>query len=76
MGHEAIAQLSALLSQAEGLRESLSNGERMQLMGLAGAFIGELQRPDEALFRMTFNDVSTLSEADRSPLRIAFRRHL
>lgn len=60
MGQDAIAQLSELLAKAGELRKSLSNGERLQAMGLAGAFLGELERPDEAVFRMTFNDVGTL----------------
>lgn len=58
MGQDAVAQLTALLGQAGELREKLSNGERLQLVGLAGALLNELEKPDEAIFRMTFNDVS------------------
>ena len=52
MSQGAIAQISELLAKAGELRETLSNGERLQLMGLTGAFLGELERPDEAVFRM------------------------
>lgn len=52
MGHEAIAQISELLGNVEELRKTLSNGERLQLVGLTEAFLGELERPDEAVFRM------------------------
>ncbi|ETN42026.1 uncharacterized protein HMPREF1541_03965 [Cyphellophora europaea CBS 101466] len=67
MTSEAIKQLTGLLSQASELRESLSNVERQQLMGITGAFLGELERPDEAVYRITFNEVSTTLH--RSALR-------
>lgn len=57
MESPAITQISQLLSQASSLRETLSNGERLQLMGLTDALSNELQRPDEAVFRITFNQV-------------------
>jgi hypothetical protein len=52
MSQNAIAQLSGLLAKAGELRDTLSNGERLQLMGMTAAFLGELERPDEAVFRM------------------------
>ncbi|KAH7093500.1 S-adenosyl-L-methionine-dependent methyltransferase [Paraphoma chrysanthemicola] len=52
---DAIAQLKTLLSQAQGLRETLSNADRLQLLGLTQALSNELERPDEAVFRITFN---------------------
>ncbi|KAH4253204.1 hypothetical protein HBI26_058760 [Parastagonospora nodorum] len=55
MESSAITQVKQLLSQASSLRETLSNGERLQLMGLTDALSNELQRPDEAVFRITFN---------------------
>jgi hypothetical protein len=57
MESSAITQIKQLLSQASSLRETLSNGERLQLMGLTDALSNELQRPDEAVFRITFNQV-------------------
>jgi hypothetical protein len=58
MQPDAISQLKALLSAAPNLRSQLSNTERLQLSGLAEALRNELERPDEAVFRVTFNDVS------------------
>jgi hypothetical protein len=55
MESDAITQIKQLLVRAEQLRENLSNAERLQLMGLADALSNELQRPDEAVFRITFN---------------------
>ncbi|KAH7082793.1 S-adenosyl-L-methionine-dependent methyltransferase [Paraphoma chrysanthemicola] len=52
---DAIVQLKTLLSQAQGLRETLSNADRLQLLGLTQALSNELERPDEAVFRITFN---------------------
>jgi hypothetical protein len=57
MESDAITQIKKLLGRAEQLRETLSNGERLQLMGLTDALSNELQRPDEAVFRITFNQV-------------------
>ncbi|CAN9089438.1 unnamed protein product [Alternaria alternata] len=56
MEPDAISQLKALLSAAPNLRSQLSNAERLQLSGLAEALRNELERPDEAVFRVTFND--------------------
>ncbi|KAF1915254.1 S-adenosyl-L-methionine-dependent methyltransferase [Ampelomyces quisqualis] len=50
-----ISQIKQLLDQASDLREKLSNADRHQLLGLTDALINELQRPDEAVFRLTFN---------------------
>ena len=58
MEADAISQLKALLSAAPNLRSQLSNAERLQLSGLDEALRNELERPDEAVFRVTFNDVS------------------
>lgn len=58
MEPDAISQLKALLSAAPDLRSQLSNAERLQLSGLAEALRNELERPDEAVFRVTFNEVS------------------
>jgi hypothetical protein len=55
MESEAITQIKQLLGRAEQLRKTLSNAERLQLMGLTETFSNELQRPDEAVFRITFN---------------------
>lgn len=74
MGQDAVAQLTALLGQAGELREKLSNGERLQLMGLAGAFLNELEKPDEAVFRMTFNDVSTPLGPTKTPRCITLKQ--
>lgn len=71
MSQDAVDQLTALLGRAGELREKLSNGERLQLMGLASALLGELEKPDEAIFRMTFNDVSTPSRPTEPRLSIA-----
>jgi hypothetical protein len=57
MESDPISQIKQLLGQAADLREKLSNGDRLQLIGLTDALRNELQRPDEAVFRMTFNDV-------------------
>jgi hypothetical protein len=57
MEPDAISQIKKLLASASELRESLSNADRLQLMGLTDALSNELQRPDEAVFRMTFNQV-------------------
>jgi hypothetical protein len=57
MESDATTQIKQLLGQASELREKLSNGERLQLMGLIDALSNELQRPDEAVFRITFNQV-------------------
>jgi hypothetical protein len=53
----AITQVKQLLSAAGELREKLSNADRLQLMGLTEALTNELQRPDETVFRITFNQV-------------------
>ncbi|KAF2026060.1 S-adenosyl-L-methionine-dependent methyltransferase [Setomelanomma holmii] len=55
MEPDAIKQVKQLLTQAGELCEKLSNGDRLQLMGLTEALTNELQRPDEAVFRVTFN---------------------
>jgi hypothetical protein len=57
MESDAITQIKQLLGAANDLREKLSNGERLQLIGLTDALSNELQRPDEAVFRITFNQV-------------------
>lgn len=57
MEPDAISQIKHLLSQASDLREKLSNADRLQLLGLTDALSNELQRPDEAVFRLTFNQV-------------------
>ena len=57
MEPDAISQLKQLLSAAGDLREKLSNADRLQLLGLTEALSNELQRPDEAVFRITFNQV-------------------
>ena len=56
MESDAISQLKALLTAAPELRSQLSNAERLQLSGLAQALRNELERPDEAVFRVTFNE--------------------
>lgn len=53
----AISQIKELLGKADDLREQLSNADRLQLIGLTDALSNELQRPDEAVFRITFNQV-------------------
>lgn len=53
----AISQMKELLGKADDLREQLSNADRLQLIGLTDALSNELQRPDEAVFRITFNQV-------------------
>ena len=55
---DATSRLKALLGEAQELRESLPSDERLQLIGLTEAFQQELERPDEAVFRLTFNQVS------------------
>jgi hypothetical protein len=57
MESDAISQIKQLLGQASDLREKLSNADRLQLLGLTDALSNELQRPDEAVFRLTFNQV-------------------
>jgi hypothetical protein len=57
MESDAVSQIKKLLVSASELRESLSNADRLQLIGLTDALSNELQRPDEAVFRMTFNQV-------------------
>jgi hypothetical protein len=57
MGSDAISQLKTLLAAAPTLRSQLSNTERLQLAGLAEELRNELERPDEAVFRITFNEV-------------------
>jgi hypothetical protein len=59
MESDAISQIEKLLASANDLRESLSNADRLQLIGLTDALSNELQRPDEAVFRITFNQVRT-----------------
>lgn len=66
MESNAISQLKALLSAAPDLRSQLSNAERLQLSGLAEAFRNELERPDEAVFRVTFNEVGRIRHATLS----------
>ncbi|KAF1850462.1 S-adenosyl-L-methionine-dependent methyltransferase [Cucurbitaria berberidis CBS 394.84] len=58
MESDAISQLKTLLGTARDLRENLSRADRLQLGGLAEALRNELERPDEALFRVTFNEPS------------------
>ncbi|OAL03100.1 S-adenosyl-L-methionine-dependent methyltransferase [Phaeosphaeriaceae sp. SRC1lsM3a] len=55
MESDPIAQIKQLLGAASDLREKLSNADRLQLIGLTDALSNELQRPDEAVFRLTFN---------------------
>ncbi|KAF2820202.1 S-adenosyl-L-methionine-dependent methyltransferase [Ophiobolus disseminans] len=55
MGSDAISRLKALLAEARDLRETLPNADRLQLIGLTEALQHELERPDEAVFRLTFN---------------------
>lgn len=57
MASDPIAQIKQLLVQASELREKLPNADRLQLIGLTDALSNELQRPDEAVFRLTFNQV-------------------
>lgn len=57
MESDPIAQIKQLLGAASDLREKLSNADRLQLIGLTDALSNELQRPDEAVFRLTFNQV-------------------
>jgi hypothetical protein len=57
MESNAITQLKELLASAGELREKLSNGERLQLLGLTDALRTELERPDETIYRITFNEV-------------------
>ncbi|KAI4643340.1 uncharacterized protein J4E79_011281 [Alternaria viburni] len=56
MESNALSQLKTLLAAAPTLRAQLSNTERLQLSGLAEALRNELERPDEAVFRVTFNE--------------------
>ncbi|KAI4669702.1 uncharacterized protein J4E88_009985 [Alternaria novae-zelandiae] len=56
MEFNALSQLKTLLAAAPTLRAQLSNTERLQLSGLAEALRNELERPDEAVFRVTFNE--------------------
>ncbi|CAO2653287.1 Nn.00g026980.m01.CDS01 [Neocucurbitaria sp. VM-36] len=56
MEPDAISQLKKLLGSARDLRENLSHADRLQLSGLAEALRNELERPDEAVFRVTFNE--------------------
>jgi hypothetical protein len=57
MESNAITQLKELLDSAGELRDTLSNGERLQLLGLTDALRSELERPDETIYRITFNEV-------------------
>jgi hypothetical protein len=57
MESDAISQIKQLLAAAGVIREKLSNADRLQLIGLTDALSNELQRPDEAVFRITFNQV-------------------
>jgi hypothetical protein len=57
MESDAISQIKALLGRVGDLRDKLSNGDRLQLIGLTDALSKELQRPDEAVFQITFNQV-------------------
>ncbi|KAI4638577.1 hypothetical protein J4E93_009877 [Alternaria ventricosa] len=56
MASDALSQPKTLLAAAPTLRAQLSNTERLQLSGLAEALRNELERPDEAVFRVTFNE--------------------
>jgi hypothetical protein len=58
MESDAITQIKQLLDRAQQLRDGLSSAERLQLIGLTDALSNELQQPDEALFRITFNQAS------------------
>jgi hypothetical protein len=68
MESDATSQLKALLTAAPKLRSQLSNAERLQLSGLAQALRNELERPDEAVFRVTFNEVCLTRHATLSRL--------
>jgi hypothetical protein len=57
MESDPISQIKELLHAAGDIREKLSNADRLQLIGLTDALSNELQRPDEAVFRITFNQV-------------------
>jgi hypothetical protein len=57
MEPDAMSQLKSLVGAASELREKLSNADRLQLLGLTQALSNELERPDEAVFRITFNQV-------------------
>ena len=61
MKPNVLSQLKTLLAAAPTLRAQLSNTERLQLSGLAEALRNELERPDEAVFRVTFNEVRLIS---------------
>lgn len=61
MEPDALSQLETLLAAAPTLRAQLSNTERLQLSGLAEALRNELERPDEAVFRLTFNEVRVMA---------------
>jgi len=65
MESTALSQLKTLLAAAPTLRAELSNTERLQLSGLAEALRNELERPDEAVFRVTFNEVRLISHGGR-----------
>ena len=57
MPQDAITKLQDLLASAGDLRADLSNGDRLQLMGMTEALRNELERPDETVYRITFNEV-------------------
>ena len=57
MPQDAITKLQELLASAGDLRADLSNGDRLQLMGMTEALRNELERPDETVYRITFNEV-------------------
>ncbi|KAG9187178.1 hypothetical protein G6011_05049 [Alternaria panax] len=56
MESNAISQPKELLSAAPDLRTQLSNAKRLKLSGLAEAPRNKLERPDEAVFRITVNE--------------------
>jgi len=76
MESAALSQLKTLLAAAPTLRTQLSNTERLQLSGLAEALRNELERPDEAVFRVTFNEVSLTSHGGLSGFAGLWLLHL
>ena len=61
MESNALSQLKTLLAAAPTLRAQLNNTERLQLSDLAEAPRNELERPEEAVFRVTFNEVRLIN---------------
>ena len=59
MSQPAISQLQDIIASADDLRTNLPANDRLHLIGLADALRHKLERPEETVYRITFNEVGS-----------------